>query len=156
MNVQQAPSPPHAALVAPAMLASVIAQRRKGGMVSARNARTTKVRRVLPSELKRLRRSQSIGRGVVPPGPCSIASPASPPGGRPGDGRLPVMTVLPIATERIREPARWDEDVEPASSPLHQGDALVVPIHERRGEQVDRQEDGHDDDDRLDLPARLV
>src|SRR6476660_6470543 len=62
MKLQQAPSPLHAARVAPEIVACVIAQRNNGGRTSPATTRTTIVRAPLNGELNRLRRIQSIGR----------------------------------------------------------------------------------------------
>src|ERR1700722_9040268 len=67
MKVQQAPSPVHADLSPPEIVASAITQLKTGGTIRANAATTSKVRSVFKIEPKRLRRSQST-MSEPPPG----------------------------------------------------------------------------------------
>ena len=62
MKTQQAPSPVQSALLLPAIVAFLIAQSKIGGTTSQRRTSTSRVSSVFVTELKRLRRSQSITR----------------------------------------------------------------------------------------------
>src|SRR5438309_10308229 len=90
MKVQQAPSPVQALLVAPEIVAPVIAQSMTGGGVSQAKARTIRVRSVFAGELKRLRRAQSSARPPPPP-----SSRSNPPLGAAAEGNSAVMAAPP-------------------------------------------------------------
>src|ERR1044071_7679903 len=105
MNTQQAPSPVQSARLLPAIVASVKNKLNTGGMTNQRKTSTSRVSRVLERELKRLRRSQSTARAGPPRGPSMRSSP--------GDAAAGAFSAVI------------------AGSTSHQGDAPVVPIHER-------------------------
>src|SRR6185295_12104818 len=142
MKVQQAPSPVQASRLSPEIVAWPIAHWKKGGRISQSSPSTRRVSNVFATELKRLRRSQSMARAGPPCGP-----PMTPPRSSPGKTRISAgaSTLMTGGPQAAR-----------ARSPLHQGDAPVVPVHEGREEQVDDEEHGHHDDDDFDLLARLV
>src|SRR4051794_1013292 len=128
MKAQQAPpAARHVWALAGSTVLLTMAQRTSGGMIEATSHRISRVRTALYHELNRLARSQPTGPTAKAGGRCWIAAPVL----------SPVLSVV-------------------MALPLHQRDALVVPVHEERDGQADRQVDGHDDGDALDRLPGLV
>src|SRR6185295_18521431 len=150
MNVQQAPSSAQASLLLPASVAFSTAQLKKGGTTSQSSASTSKVISVFESELNRLRCSQSTARAGPPRGPSNWFSRSWPGAAAASVGDSAVIAAPPVPT--VSAALRGGTGGSAAAlgwSFLHQGNALVVPVHEGRAEQIDGQEDRHHDHDDL-------
>src|SRR6516225_3773143 len=132
MKTQQAPSPVQSALLLPAIVALLIAQLKKGGTTSQRTTSTSSVSSVFVTELKRLRRSQSITRAGSPRGP-STRPPRSPPGDAEASvgASSTVTTGAPVPAASAGSGClRTLRKAVLARSPLHQGDTPIIPVHE--------------------------
>src|ERR1700730_12770067 len=159
MKVQQAPSPVQSALALPEIVASVTAHSTNGGTVNDSTPSTASVRAVFAIELKRFWRNQSRMRGIAPSTLPGARSSEPAPGRGASDGIDACAPRAGLPTSMVgarggRLGPRWR--LRPASSPLYQGDAAVVPVHKRGGEQTDDEEGRHDDPHRLDLLGRLL